>query len=394
MFKLEGVKPKIKLCTPFFWLLLVFFTFGPFLTNTAQASTLSDLQKQRQQLQSQIEQNQKAAQQKQQEADNLNKIINQLSGNIDQTQTKITQTQVQINQTQKDIESTASDIRQKEGELKVQNDNLNMTLVDMYEIANRSTLDLVLGSENISSVISYTDYLDTLEMKVENDIAKIEKIKSDLEGQKKQLEDRSAQLQALQKNQRNYEKTLQGQKSQKTTALNTAGAVMADLQAKIDEAKKYGAQLDSQIANIIASQRKAVNVRDKGTSTVGLSWPCDYIYISQYFGEPWNFNPSTPHTGIDLVNAMGTPIYASAGGTVYIGSQGSMGYGNYIIIYHNARFATLYGHLSSMTALTSQEVSSSQLIGYMGSTGWSTGPHLHFEVWEYGNRVNPLNYLP
>jgi murein DD-endopeptidase MepM/ murein hydrolase activator NlpD len=98
------------------------------------------------------------------------------------------------------------------------------------------------------------------------------------------------------------------------------------------------------------------------------------------------------HEGIDLGVGYGTPIRAAASGTViYCGWAG--GYGNLVVIDHGGSLATAYGHQSAIAASCGQAVSQGQVIGYVGSTGHSTGPHLHFEVRINGAAVDPLGYL-
>lgn len=113
--------------------------------------------------------------------------------------------------------------------------------------------------------------------------------------------------------------------------------------------------------------------------------------ISQWFGhtsfERW-------HTGIDLTSRSGTAILASASGKVIKVSRGwGGGYGNHIIISHGNSYTTLYGHLSSFSVSNGQWVNQGQQIGVMGSTGWSTGTHLHFEIRKNGSAQNPMSYL-
>jgi len=134
---------------------------------------------------------------------------------------------------------------------------------------------------------------------------------------------------------------------------------------------------------------------DYGASSAGgsgqFSWPTSGIFISQYFGAT-DFNPW--HTGIDLDSRSGWDIFASDGGTVVLAEWGwGGGYGNHIIIDHGNGYQTLYGHLSNLDVSVGQTVSKGQRIGTMGSTGWSTGPHLHFEIRYNGTFLNPLNFL-
>lgn len=116
---------------------------------------------------------------------------------------------------------------------------------------------------------------------------------------------------------------------------------------------------------------------------VQFQWPSGSHDISQY--SRWG------HIAIDIRGPMGTPIYASAAGTATIHSGG--GYGNYIIVDHGNGWSTLYAHLSSYGVSNGQYVSQGQYIGGEGSTGWSTGPHLHFEIRQGGRKYNPLDFL-
>jgi len=123
-----------------------------------------------------------------------------------------------------------------------------------------------------------------------------------------------------------------------------------------------------------------------------FAWPTanPTHYISQLFGHT-RFNPR--HTGIDLTRLNGTGIYASAAGVATISSY-RRGYGNLIIINHGNGWKTYYAHLSAFAIKNGAYVQQGQLIGYMGATGWATGPHLHFEIRKNEIPQNPLSYLP
>jgi murein DD-endopeptidase MepM/ murein hydrolase activator NlpD len=122
-------------------------------------------------------------------------------------------------------------------------------------------------------------------------------------------------------------------------------------------------------------------------SAAGLIWPVQGVLTSP-FGMRWG----RMHEGIDIGAPIGTPIYAAAGGTVIYAGWES-GYGNLTVIDHGNGLATAYGHQSQIAVSNGQTVSRGQVIGYVGSTGHSTGPHLHFEVRVNGTPENPLNYL-
>src|SRR5581483_7838056 len=129
----------------------------------------------------------------------------------------------------------------------------------------------------------------------------------------------------------------------------------------------------------LADQIRAAQARsaaDPGAppSAAGLVWPVDGPVTS-----PFGFRWGRMHTGIDIGVPAGTPIHAAAAGTViYCGWES--GYGNLVVVDHGNGIATAYAHQSSMAATVGQQVSQGQVIGYVGSTGFSTGPHLHFEA--------------
>jgi murein DD-endopeptidase MepM/ murein hydrolase activator NlpD len=118
-----------------------------------------------------------------------------------------------------------------------------------------------------------------------------------------------------------------------------------------------------------------------------LSWPVSGPVTSPY-GPRWG----TYHRGIDIGVGMGTPIAAAGSGTVFFSGEMS-GYGNVVLIDHGNGMVTLYAHQSQLIATTGQYVSRGTTIGLVGSTGHSTGPHLHFEVRVGGNAVDPMGYL-
>ena len=136
-----------------------------------------------------------------------------------------------------------------------------------------------------------------------------------------------------------------------------------------------------------------------GTSSYAASggyymWPSYCTYITSRFGYRVHpiFQTTKYHSGVDIAASYGTAIYAAASGTVTI-AESSTGYGNYVTIYHNNGQTTLYGHMSSIAVYAGQTVSQGDVIGYVGSTGYATGPHLHFEVRENGSCIDPLQYF-
>ncbi|WP_238357769.1 M23 family metallopeptidase [Cohnella zeiphila] len=126
-------------------------------------------------------------------------------------------------------------------------------------------------------------------------------------------------------------------------------------------------------------------------------WPLiGYTNISSPFGnrvDPVTGAPIEFHAGVDIPAPLGTPVLATQNGTVVQTIRGNMGYGNHILLQHAGGFISLYGHLSDIGVKTGQQVQRGEVIGWTGSTGKSTGPHLHFEIRLNGQAVNPMDYF-
>ena len=178
-----------------------------------------------------------------------------------------------------------------------------------------------------------------------------------------------------------------------------------DLVALLEEQQRNLAEAEAQQAwSLAAAGSGSLQVRGllpAGAAPAGLklAWPMPGAPISQPFGpttlvlEP----PLGPyphfHTGLDLADPAGTPVQAAADGIVVAAATGRVGYGNYIIVAHGHGVETLYGHLDALAVAVGDSVVQGQVIGFEGSTGFSTGPHLHFEVRVDGQFVDPLVYL-
>ena len=178
-----------------------------------------------------------------------------------------------------------------------------------------------------------------------------------------------------------------------------------DVESSLDELTELARTADAEIAEIIRqkAQTNANPQPSAGESLPGITSNATWAYpvaggsyISSGYGQRdasisgWGF-----HGGIDITGGgfMGTPIYATRAGTVIAANYGTTGYGNYVIIDHGDGYTSLYGHCSALLVSQGQRVSRGQIIAQVGNTGWSTGPHLHFEVRYNGETVDPLDYV-
>ncbi|MER3479732.1 MAG: peptidase M23 [Meiothermus sp.] len=173
---------------------------------------------------------------------------------------------------------------------------------------------------------------------------------------------------------------------------------LAEERRKQEEARRLAEQRRQQQLAQARVQRqqpaKAAAVRrvNYEAAAGGFQWPLGDFVITTYYGQRGAYQRF--HTGVDLAAPMGTPIYAAKAGQIETAGWSSWGYGLHVIIDHGSGVETLYGHMSRIAVQPGQFVERGQLIGYVGSTGWSTGPHCHFEVRVGGETRNPLAYLP
>ncbi|MEK7184369.1 MAG: peptidoglycan DD-metalloendopeptidase family protein [Patescibacteria group bacterium] len=365
---------------------------------------MTELQKQQAELNKQIQADQAAANAKKKEASGISSQIEDLTTNIDSTQGKIDDLNGKISSTNVRISELETQIAAQVAELDIQQRNQDETLRVMYETSTDDLLFMIVGSSSISDVIDHNQYLSALEDQIDATLTEILELKEQLEKNRSDMEAQKIELTGFKAQEEAYQAGLSSEKAQKDALLNQTVQQQKSLEKEVAEAKKLNAQVEAELSKIRATLSRGsgpgvTQARDRGTSSVGFQWPTDYRYISTYFGGSTPFQPGGGHGGLDLVNGSGTPIYAAADGTVTTVTEMRLNgnfyaYGRYVVIGHNAKWSTLYGHLQSFAVSSGQEVKRGQIIGYMGSTGWSTGPHLHFEIWDYSSRVNPMSYLP
>ena len=179
-----------------------------------------------------------------------------------------------------------------------------------------------------------------------------------------------------------------GELSSKAQELNEVSGEQGDYKKQLEQQEKLLSQIEDQIA-------KAANPDVYEGSATGFIWPCPaYTRISSYFGPRPQPVPgaSTNHKGVDLAAPFGANILASAAGVVTTSTY-SASAGNYVVIAHGNGISTVYMHASSLLVSVGQVVEQGQVIAKVGSTGYSSGNHLHFGVIKNGSYVNPMNYI-
>jgi murein DD-endopeptidase MepM/ murein hydrolase activator NlpD len=276
---------------------------------------------------------------------------------------------------------------------------LNRRLVDIYESGQASTLDVFLGASNVQDALDQVAYLNDIgvqdrhiatevahaKLQVKAARAKTKKIRSTVQSETAVISARTAQTLSVRNDLVGAQGDLSASKQQKLTDISTLSAAEQAEAGEIDALQASSAALTARIQ--AAQAQHSSGGADSTPSSAGLIWPASGPVTSP-FGYRWG----RMHEGIDIGASYGAPIHAAASGTViYCGWES--GYGNLTAIDHGGNLSTAYGHQSSIAVTCGQHVTQGEVIGYVGSTGHSTGPHLHFEVRVNGSPVDPLGYL-
>lgn len=309
-----------------------------------------------------------------------------------------------INEQSAKIQATHNEIDRKKVELKEKTENLEIRLRTIYKKGSVGFVEVILNSDNISELISNMSFMQKIYRSDKAAISSVKKDQAQLESIRQRLKEEeevlSAQKEeslkakkALEEDKGEIEKRLKQFEAEAKQLGNEIASAQAALEAKMQaEAAQRAAQANA-AANSPGSSNSQAN---PGTSapyvsgTGQLGWPTRGLITSEFGFRPM-FGDF--HTGLDIAVPMGTPIHAADSGVVLLTGWMPNGYGNYVVIYHGNDISTLYAHNSSLAVSKGQNVTKGQVIAYAGSTGWSTGPHCHFEVRVKDQPVNPRGYL-
>lgn len=367
------------------------FSFAAVHPTPARADALQDL-KQLQQQQDQLEAQIRALQQ---QKTNTRAKYNQVQAQIADKQAQLNKLNKQLNSLQSQLQQTVNDVQQATADLQdaqarldARTNALETRLRTVYEDGNVSYLEVLLSATDFSDFISRVELLEQI---ISGDSQMIQQVKAeqaDVTAKKKALEDKQATIASLVTQANSQAAAI----SQLTAALKqTKGKLAGNLQQIADQEDDLLAQSNRLTGQIAAIQAK---LGVKRVGKLSMMWPV-IARITSPFGNRYHpiYHRYIFHTGIDLGASYGTPIKAAESGTVILAGWVS-GYGNTTVIDHGDGVSTLYGHQSKLAVHAGDQVTKGQTIGYVGSTGNSTGPHLHFEVRVNGQVQNPLNYLP
>ena len=338
----------------------------------------------------------------------LKEKVTVVQSQISELKGQIAEVQNSIGQKEQEIAAKEQQITEKEAEIADQWGDFKQHMAAMQELRDGGCVAMLSAVNDLYELLTFNEVMQDISIKdteildnMKNAKEALESDKLTLESQRSELQSKKADLDAQNSQMRAKQSELNSSVAAAQMSAAEAQQAQKDAQAAIESDEMNYEAVKKQIQKMIA----AAAASKPTLSFTGFICPLkSYSRISSEYG--WRKNPVTGvnklHAGTDFAAPGGTPIYAAASGYVQVAGWSSGGYGNYVIIYHGKMsdgntYSTLYGHMKSVATSAGKYVKQGEIIGYVGSTGNSTGNHLHLEVWKGGskaNAVNPRGYIP
>ena len=349
----------------------------------AMEETIAELKRQMNEVDGDIKKAEKEQASTQEKVKNVEKLLNL-------TQEKIAVTLSLLDEYERQIDETLKTIDEKEKRLANLREKFLERMRITYEGGEATYLEMILGAKSLSDFLSRVELVGSM---LEYDAKLIKQYKTE----KKDLADTKAALEVKLAEQQEAHADLIAEQEEMERHIKKYESFIADLKqaeaelrAKYQNFKKAADEENARLQKYL----KELEEKNKQQYVGGeFMWPVpiNFTYISSKYGGRTLYGMYDFHLGIDIAGygIFGAPIYAVNDGTVEIATS-HYSYGNYVLISHGGGRATLYAHCSSLAVKAGQSVKKGQVIGYVGSTGNSTGPHLHFEIRINGYTVDPL----
>ncbi len=353
----------------------------------------------------------------------LSAVLDQFSATELLLTSQVAQEEVTIARLEDEIAKLNQEIVDTQARIDVEKEQLAAMSRAIYRQPDSFWLLIARSSNLREALVATADAVvagqraHALQTKLEADLAKLQ---ADRQAKQADLDRENATLDLLNANLDSLQEVMDRQSG----VSDQLAGLIAQIQSLKGQLQDQAPDVTAALANLLEAQEQDLILRSyqnawtqaqvgiglamingdlpvgKTIAGLALSWPMAHFTITQAFG-PSNVVLEPPfgpykhfHTGIDLAAPLGTPVMAAADGLVVAVGHSSIGYGNYVVIAHGAGIATLYGHLLQANANVGDRVGRGQLIGLEGSSGLSTGPHVHFELRVNDLAIDPMPYLP
>ena len=327
----------------------------------------------------------------------LNTYVTELDAKLTEIQQNIDTLKQQISDKEADITKTEEELEQAQDTQQEQYENMKKRCQFIYEKGNTYVMEILLQSASFGDFLNKAYYIEQLSSYDQNLLTRFQEQTRLVAATKQALEEEKETLNNEKSAVEEEESNMEALVSEKRQQIAATESEIAESASSIEE---YEAQMNQQTSAIaaleasVAADKQALASQRK-YSGGAFVWPApSYSYISSEFGYRVHpiYGRTIFHSGLDMAAPSGSPILAAADGVVVAATyESSMG--NYVMINHGDGLYTIYMHASALYVSSGQEVSAGEQIAAVGSTGNSTGPHLHFSVRLNGSYVSPWNYL-
>jgi len=310
----------------------------------------------------------------------------------------ISLTQKRIEQTTYSIENLNIEIKDKEDKIALNSEVLAEGLRTIHEADNQTFVETLLANEDLTTLWTEIDQLEQVQDMVRDELLTLQTLKEDLLARRNDEQKEHENLSTYKKQLSGQQQVIEENTRQKDVLLTQTKSEEAKYQQLLAEKRAAAKKFESELQDYEAQLeyiRDPSKLPREGTAALG--WPVESPTLTQGFGltsfaraGSYGYdaagNPN-PHRGVDFRASVGTPVLAAAAGTVRDAVNmdavpGCYSYGRWILVDHDNGLSTLYAHLSVMSVSAGEYVKKGQIIGYAGNSGYATGPHLHFTVFD------------
>lgn len=333
--------------------------------------------------------------------------VKNLDAMLDSLNRQLNALQSQIGAKEAELEAANADLEAAKQTMDRQYRDMKLRIQYMYEKGETNYIDLLFKSGDLTQLFNRTEYIRSIAAYDRKMLENFKSSKEEVEQREQALSAEHEELKAFEtaanQKQQDMERLIEKKNAELVNYQNQISAgegSLAELEKDIAEQEQHIKNMEAEIRKKEEEARKAAEKAGKTYNTVAIGnikfiWPCpSSSRITSNFGdrESPTEGASSNHKGIDIGAATGNSILAAASGTVTISTY-SYSAGNYIMIHHGGGVYTVYMHCSELLVSAGQEVTQGQVIAKVGSTGYSTGPHLHFGIRVDGSYVNPAKYV-
>ncbi len=336
--------------------------------------------------------------------------LDALEAQIATLEAEITQLNADLVQAQADLELQEKELKALEEKLAESQASMQERVKSIYINGDISYLEVIFNASSIDEFLSNFVFFEKIVEQDKGTIATIEENKRLANEKMEELQATKSKIEGLKSNKEAQETEYAAQEQEKNEMVAALQEDEASLEQMISEFQQESSSIESEIKALYAQQEAAKNESnssssdgsdssdDSGSSYTSptytgngqFGWP---LSVRGTISSPYGYRGSEFHTGVDLAAPYGTPVLAAESGTVILVKYLTTSYGHYVVIDHGGSYTTLYAHMSTINVSVGDTVSRGQQIGAVGSTGRSTGNHLHFEVRINGSHTNPLSYI-